>query len=284
MPFKLERNHLIAGGAALVVLLGGLAYWIWGGSSGGPQVASGPCKPIETFEVTAADYTEGKADAPLTLIEFASMTCTHCAHFTTEVLPQIKANYIDKGHVRYVFREFPLDRVALAASVAGRCLAREAYLPYVEMMYSELQTWVTQQDQRSAIKEMARRAGMSGDEFEKCLSTEDDAKKVVASMETASKNYCIGSTPSFLLNGKGIANGDYADFDAKLQAELKAKGIEIPVTPAAEGAVPAEAATPPADGSAPAASGEATPAAATTPPTTPPAAPAPSKPAGTPSP
>ena len=88
----------------------------------------------------------------------------HCAHFTQEVLPQIRANYIEKGYVRYVYREFPLDRVALAASVAGRCLAREAYLPYIEMMYSELQTWATQQDQRGAIKEMARRAGMSGDD------------------------------------------------------------------------------------------------------------------------
>lgn len=261
---------------------------MWGGSSGEDVVASGPCTPVETFEVTAADYVEGKADAPITLIEYASMTCAHCAHFTTDVLPQIRANYVDKGYVRYVFREFPLDRVALAASVAGRCLAREAYLPYVEMMYSELQTWATQQDQRGAIKEMARRAGMSGDEFEKCLSTEDDAKKIVAAQTEASKKYCIGSTPTFLLNGKGMTNGDYAEFDEKLRAELKAKGVVIPAaaTPTEGTATPADGTAPaaaPAEGSTPAATpatGDATP-----PPATPPTAPAPSKPAsGTPSP
>ena len=247
------------------------------------MVASGPCKPIETFEVTAADYSEGKADAPITFIEYASMTCSHCAHFTQEVLPQIRANYIEKGYVRYVYREFPLDRVALAASVAGRCLAREAYLPYIEMMYSELQTWATQQDQRGAIKEMARRAGMSGDEFEKCLSTEDDAKKIVAAQTEASKKYCIGSTPTFLLNGKGMTNGDYADFDEKLRAELKAKGVVIPAAATAtEGvAVPADASVP----AATPATDAATPAASTPPPAITPAAPAPSKPAsGTPSP
>jgi protein-disulfide isomerase len=280
---KLERTHLIAGGVALVALLGGLAYWIWGGSSGEDVVASGPCKPVETFEVTAADYAEGKADAPITMIEYASMTCPHCAHFTQEVLPQIRANYIEKGYVRYVFREFPLDRVALAASVAGRCLAHEAYLPYVEMMYSELQTWATQQDQRGAIKEMARRAGMSGDEFEKCLSTEVDAKKIVAAQNEASKKYCIGSTPTFLLNGKGMTNGDYSEFDEKLRAELKAKGVVIPAA-----ATPTEGAAVPADASVPAATpatDAATPAASTPPPATTPAAPAPSKPApGTPSP
>lgn len=283
MPVKLERTHLIAGGAALVALLGGLAYWIWGGPSGESVVADGPCTPVETFEITAADYVVGKADAPITLIEYASMTCGHCANFSTEVLPQIKANYIDKGYVRYVYREFPLDRVALAASVAGRCLAREAYLPYVEMMYGELQTWATQQDQRSAIKEMARRAGMSGDEFEKCLSTEDDAKKIVAAQTEASKKYCIGSTPSFLLNGKAMTNGDFSDFDEKLRAELKAKGVVIPAA-----ATATEGAVVPADGSVPAATpatGEATPAAGTPPPATTPAAPAPGTPStGTPSP
>jgi hypothetical protein len=171
--------------------------------------------------------------------------------------------------------------VALAASVAGRCLAREAYLPYVEMMYGELETWATQQDQRSAIKEMARRAGMSGDEFEKCLSTEDDAKKIVAAQTEANKKYCIGSTPSFLLDGKGIPNGDYSDFDEKLRAALKAKGVEVPAA-AGEGAAPTDGTATPPDGSAPAATpaaGEATPAAVTPPPTTPPAAPASSTPA-----
>ena len=267
------------------MLLGGLAYWLWGKSSTDDQVASGgECKAIETFEVTDKDYTLGKADAPLTMIEYASMTCPHCARFENDVFPILKANYIDKGYVRYVFREFPLDRVALTASVVGRCLARDAYIPYVELMYSEIQTWATAQDQRAAIKEMARRAGMTGDEFEKCLASEDDAKRVMEIQKKAIKDYCIGGTPAFLLEGKSLASGEisWEELDKKLRDAAKAKGVTIPeaATPAADTTTPAQGATTaPADGTAaPAAGGagstpadgsakpsEKTPAAATAP-------------------
>jgi len=278
---KIDTRYLVAGGVAVLVLLAGLAYWIWGGGSADTSQIAGECKPKETYEVTAADYTLGKADAPVTIIEYASMTCPHCARFSRDVFPPLKENYIDKGHVRYVYREFPLDRVALAASVVGRCLQRDAYLPYVELMYGEFDTWTRQEDPRAAIKEMARRAGMSGDEFEKCLTKEDDAKKVVAAQEVAVKDYCINGTPYFLMNGKKLANGEipWSELDEKLRAELKTKGVNLPAPPAATAGTPPPApdgsATPPAtEGSTPA-------------PTTPtPAAPAPSAPAtgGTPNP
>jgi protein-disulfide isomerase len=253
---KVDTPYLIAGGVGLLAVLGGLAFWIWGGDADSTQTASSEdCVPKETFEVTAADYSLGKADAPVTIIEYASMTCIHCARFSRDVYPELKANYIDKGLVRYVFREFPLDQVALTASVVGRCLPREAYLSYVEAMYHEFDTWVRQEDLRSAIKEMARRAGMSGDEFEKCLSTEDDAKKVVAAQTQANKDYCITGTPTFLMNGKKLASGEipWADLDAKLRAELKAKGVEAPATeaPAATEGTPAEG-TPATEGAPPA--------------------------------
>lgn len=266
---KVDTQYLVAGGVAVLVLLAGLAYWIWGGSSGENPIVAGECKAKETFEVAAADYTLGKADAPVTIIEYASMTCPHCARFSRDVFPLLKENYIDKGHVRYVFREFPLDRVALAASVVGRCLQRDAYLPYVELMYGEFDNWIRQEDPRAAIKEMARRAGMSGDEFETCLTKEDDAKKIVAAQEVAVKDYCINGTPYFLMNGKKLANGEipWSELDEKLRAELKAKGVNLPAAPAAT------TETPP-----PASDGSATPPAtegSTAPPTSPtPAAPA----------
>lgn len=251
---KVDRNTLIAGGVGLALVLGGAAYWVWGRDSGGTTTVTADCVPKETFEVAASDYTLGKADAPVTLIEYASMTCSHCANFTREVYPSLKETYIDKGLVRYVFREFPLDPVALTASVVGRCLPRDAYLPYVELMYQDFENWVgKREDLRGAIKEMARRAGMSGDEFEKCLSTEDDAKKVLEAQTQAVKDYCVGGTPTFLLNGKTIATGGipWNELDEKIRAELKAKGLEAPAAaPAAtEGAAPAEGATP-AEGAA----------------------------------
>ena len=275
-------NRLLAGGGvAALALVAGLGYWIFGtGPTAPTQTASGECKQKEKFEITAADHTLGKADAPVTIVEYASMTCPHCARFTNDVFPLLKKDYIDTGYVRYVFREFPLDRVALAASVAGRCLAHDAYLPYVEMMYGEIETWGRSEDPRAAIKEMARRAGMSGEDFEKCMSNEDDAKKIVAIQKTAMEDYCVGGTPTFFMNGKKLASGEIAYFevDEKLRAELKAKGIIVPGAPAA--ASTDEAATPPAGA-------PASPAPAATPSATPPATPAaptPDKPAsgGTP--
>jgi protein-disulfide isomerase len=298
---KVDTPYLIAGAVGLLAVLAGLAFWIWGGGSADPTkptqtAANGECVAKETYEVTANDYVLGKADAPLTIIEYASMTCIHCARFSREVYPTLKADYIDKGYVRYVFREFPLDEVALTASVVGRCLARDQYLSYVELMYHELENWAQPADNnlRGSIKEMARRAGMSGDDFEKCLSTEEDAKKVVEIRTKANADYCISGTPYFLLDGKKLASGEipWSELDDKLRAALKAKGVDVPAKAPAEGApaptegaAPAEGTAPvaPADGTTPPAEGAATPPAATPPATTPPATtPAPAS--GTPTP
>jgi protein-disulfide isomerase len=304
---KVDTPYLIAGAVGLLAVLAGLAFWIWGGGSADPTkptqtAANGECVAKETYEVTANDYVLGKADAPLTIIEYASMTCIHCARFSREVYPTLKADYIDKGYVRYVFREFPLDEVALTASVVGRCLARDQYLSYVELMYHELENWAQPADNnlRGSIKEMARRAGMSGDDFEKCLSTEEDAKKVVEIRTKANADYCISGTPYFLLDGKKLASGEipWSELDDKLRAALKAKGVDVPAKAPAEGApaptegaAPADGAAPaegtapvaPADGTTPPVEGAATPPAATPPATTPPATtPAPAS--GTPTP
>jgi len=257
---KIETPYLIAGAAALLIVLGGLGFWMWGGKPGeAPPTSTADCVAKQTFDITDADYSLGKADAPITIVEYASMTCPHCARFTRDVFPQVKENYIDKGYVRYVFREYPLDRVALTVSVVGRCLAKDAYIPFVEMMYGDLETWAREEDLRAAIKERARRAGMSGDDFEKCLAAEDDAKKVLAVQATAIKDYCVSGTPTFFMNGKFLTSGEipWTDFDQKLRAELKEKGVELPAGEGAategaateggakEGAATTEGATPP---------------------------------------
>lgn len=264
---NLDRNTLIGGGVAAAVLLGGLGYWLATREASSTTTASGECvaKPVVA---TDADYSVGKTDAPITMIEYASMTCPHCARFTRDVYPKFKENFVDKGHVRYVFREFPIDRVALTVSVVGRCLPKDAYIPFVEVMYHELETWGRSEDPRAAIKEMARRAGMSGDEFEKCLSSEDDAKKIIAGLEKAQKDHCVGGTPSFFVDGKFFVarEVEYEELETKLREALKAKGVDVPAsTPApAEGAATAPAegtAAPAADGAASTpAEGTATPA------------------------
>lgn len=268
---KVDQRYVMAGAAAiLIVLVGGIGYWASSGTAtkttAGYTPADAECKAKDTFNITAEDYTLGKPDAPVLMVEYASMTCPHCARFSREVFPLIKQHYIDTGYVRYVFREFPLDRVALTVSVAGRCLPRESYIPFIELMYNELETWAQQEDLRASIKEMARRAGMSGDDFEKCLSSDADAKKIVEHQEQAVKDYCIGGTPTFFVQGKQLGNGEvpFAEFDTKLREELKKKGVTVPpaATPA-EGA-PAEGTATPAEGTPPAATEGTAPAEGTT--------------------
>jgi protein-disulfide isomerase len=256
---KVDTPYLIAGAAALFIVLGGLGFWVWGGNSGDAPTSTGDCVAKESFEITDADHTLGKADAPITIVEYASMTCPHCARFARDVFPSLKDEYIDKGYVRYVFREYPLDRVALTVSVVGRCLAKDAYIPFVEMMYGDLETWAREEDLRGAIKERARRAGMSGDEFEKCLSSEDDAKKVLAVQATAIKDYCVSGTPTFFVDGKFLTSGEipWKELDEKLRAALKTKGVEVPAPASeasdaaegasAEGAAATDGAVPPSD-------------------------------------
>jgi protein-disulfide isomerase len=259
-----DRNTLIGIGAAAVLLLGGLGYWLSTRGDTPTTTASGECvaKPVTVAE---SDYSVGKTDAPLTVVEYASMTCPHCARFSRDVYPKFKENFIDKGYVRYVFREFPIDRVALTVSVVGRCLPKDTYIPFVEAMYGEIENWARSEDPRSAIKEMARRAGMSGDEFEKCLSTDDDAKKILAAQQVAQKDYCVGGTPTFFVDGKFYISREveYEELDKKLREVLKEKGVEVPVAEAAATPEAAEGATtaPAADGAAATpADGTATPA------------------------
>jgi protein-disulfide isomerase len=288
-PITVDLPYFAGGLAGTLVVLGAIGYWVWG-TENSTLIAGGSCTPKETFTVAADDFVKGDPKAPITIIEYASMTCPHCARFNNTVLPQLEADYIDKGHVRYVFREFPLDSVAMSISVIGRCLGRDAYLPFVGMMFQTQQQWgmASSADQlRSQIKDMARRAGMSGDAFEQCLvSSEPDAKKINAIQKVAVEDYCIAGVPTFLMNGKTMASGEipYSELDQKIRAELTRLGKplpppSVPITPApTEGAAP-----PPPDGEAPAEGAAPAPtesAPATAPPaSTTPAEPAPPPPA-----
>lgn len=294
MRVKIETPHLIAGGVAAVALLGGLGYWLMS-ESGSPtdqiaqDIQSGECKALETVTVSADDWTFGDASAPITLVEYASQTCSHCAEFSRDVWPKLKANYVTPGHVRFVFREFQRNRIDLAASVLGRCLGREAFIPFTEMLFENQMAWMAREDQDivAGLREMSRRAGMSNEEFEACMKKEDEAKRLSDQRDKAMKDYCIDATPTLIMNGKKMAAEatTYEGLDAALRAELTKLGKTPPpatgasteppaAAPATEGAAPA---TLPADGAAP-----ATPP-ASAPVTPPPDTPASSEPAtGTP--
>jgi protein-disulfide isomerase len=151
--------------------------------------------------LTEDDIPLGKADAPITIVEYASLTCPHCASFDAEVLPQLKAEYIDTGKVRYVFRDFPLDRLALTASVVARCSGRDRYFGFIEAFFASQQTWARAQNPVEALGRIARLGGMGDSEFDGCVKDEAALEKVLAQRLEAEKTYKIQSTPTLLIQG-----------------------------------------------------------------------------------
>src|SRR5262249_35931041 len=119
------------------------------------------------------DMVMGNAKAPVTIIEYASLTCPHCAHFDEETFPQLKSAYIDKGLVRYIYRDFPLDRVALQAAQIARCAGPERYFGFIDVLFRQQQNWAASRDPNQItenLRKLARLGGMSDDTFNKCLN------------------------------------------------------------------------------------------------------------------
>jgi protein-disulfide isomerase len=152
----------------------------------------------------------GKEDAPVTIVEYMSMTCPHCAHFHTTTFDEIKKKYVDTGKVRFIIREFPFDPRAAAAFMLARCNAAkpeelstaEQYFPMVSMLFKQQQTWAAADDGRAALLQMSKLAGFTEDSFTKCLTNQKLLDQVNATRERGSKEFGVNATPTFLINGK----------------------------------------------------------------------------------
>lgn len=147
----------------------------------------------------------GKADAKVTIVEYMSMTCPHCAHFHNETFDKIKEKYVDTGKVRFIIREFPFDPRAAAAFMLARCAPNGAYFPMVSMLFKQQETWAAAEDGRAALLQMSKLAGFTQESFEKCLTDQKLLNDVNAVRERGSKDFGIDATPTFLINGKRYA-------------------------------------------------------------------------------
>jgi len=146
----------------------------------------------------------GDAKAPITVIEYASMTCPHCAHFSATTFPELKKRYIDTGKVRFMFREFPLDQLAAAGFILARCAGPDKYFPLVETLFAQQKDWVVQKPLQPLLA-IAKQAGLSQEAFEACL----DNRQLIEGMEKvrnqASEKFGVNSTPTFFVNGKRLS-------------------------------------------------------------------------------
>jgi protein-disulfide isomerase len=183
------------------------------------QSASDVAKPV-----SLPDMAIGSANAPVTVTEFASMTCPHCAAFDEKVFPMIKSQYIDTGKVRYIFREFPLDIKAAAGSMLARCIAKDdggKYFAVIDMLFRQQNDWVTK-NTTETLTRIGKQAGLSQQAVEDCLKDQALLDKIAADQKYASDVLKVDSTPTFFINGEKI-KGDtsFEEFSKRINALLK---------------------------------------------------------------
>lgn len=167
------------------------------------------------------DIPLGAEDAPVTIIEYASMTCSHCATFHRETMPQLKSEYIDTGKVRLLFREFPLDSLALAASVVARCAGPEKFYGFLDVLFKQQRAWAGSSDPMKALERLARFGGLKKDDFEQCMDNRELRQQITASRFYGANEMGVQATPTLIINGEVHAGHiAFEDLDEKLKAIL----------------------------------------------------------------
>jgi len=147
------------------------------------------------------DVVLGSDKAPVTIIEYASMTCPHCAHFEETTFPELKKRYIDTGKVRYMMREFPLDSLAAAGFMLARCAGKDKYEAIIETLFAKQADWVVQQP-IEPLKAIAKQFGFTEDSFNACLANQKVLNDIQTVRDHAVQKLGVNSTPTFFINGK----------------------------------------------------------------------------------
>ncbi len=228
------RPGMIAGLAVTAVLLiGANGPSSHAATSAPPQ--SSPAAAKKDPVLTLPDMTLGKKDAPINVIEYASMTCPHCAHFDMDVFPQLKKNYIDTGKVYYVFREFPLDGVAFRASMVARCMDKKHFFPFIDKLFRNQIAWANPkdwndknkslEDKMTPLAKMAKQeSGMTRAEFDKCVNDKSMQQQIALQAARGDQVFKVPGTPAVYIDGKLLVNfQSYESVDEELQKALKQK-------------------------------------------------------------
>ncbi|NSY40322.1 DsbA family protein [Leisingera sp. ANG59] len=213
--------------AAVAVVAGGYALSGLGSQSNlpaNPLVGAAFAQETEVDTSTITEMTLGAEDAPVTLIEYASYTCPHCANFHNNTFKQLKADYIDTGKVKFTYREVYFDRYGLWASMIARCSGPEKFFGISDLIYKGQSEWARAGGASEIIDELrkiGRLAGIENDQLEACLQDGEKAQTLVAWYQENATEHGIESTPSFILNGEKISNQSYEDFKKLIDAELE---------------------------------------------------------------
>jgi protein-disulfide isomerase len=194
---------------------------------GSPEAAPPPPPLLAdaqaALQITKDDRILGNPEAPITIVEYASLTCPHCAHFANDVLPELKKEWIDTGKARLVLRDFPLDEPALRAAMIARCAPPERYYAFADTFFAAQEKWVRSGDYREALARLAKLGGMGQAEFDTCIKNTDLENKIVEGRLRATQELDVNSTPTFFVNGSKLAGAPTKEEFEKLLSGLAAK-------------------------------------------------------------
>lgn len=194
------------------------------GSSSGSALAETKFADMELMAKEALpDIVQGKADAPVTMIEYASMTCTHCAHFHATVYPLLVKNYIDTGKVKFILREFPLDPLATAGFMLARCEGADKRAAVVDLLFDQQQSWAFVDKPLEALSGILKQTGMSKDSFEACLKDQKLYDQVNEIRDRGGQTFGVSATPTFFVNGTKVTGEVNPDTLSKILDPLVAK-------------------------------------------------------------
>jgi protein-disulfide isomerase len=221
---KITSSTLVAGALTAAALAAG-GWWMSGaGQAPGTGSLSLAAVAQETASAeTLPDIVMGQADAPVTVIEYASYTCPHCADFHDAVFDKLKADYVDSGKVRFIHREVYFDKFGLWAGMIASCGGAPKYYAISGMLYESQRDWIGDGQEPTIaanLRKVGLKAGLSQDQVNACLNDQDMARKMVATYQKNAAADKIDSTPTLVINGKKHSNMSYADLKQILDAEL----------------------------------------------------------------
>jgi protein-disulfide isomerase len=167
------------------------------------------------------DMVLGKEDAPYTIVEYSSMTCPHCAAFHKTVLPKLKEKYIDTGKARYIIREFPLDNVAAAAFMLGRCVDQAKYFDFIDLLYANQEEWAFKDNPLPGLQKFSKQVGFTEEKFNECLKDEKLLNHIEWVRDRGSKQFGVKATPTFFINGQKLKGVELDAFEKVMGADGK---------------------------------------------------------------
>ena len=174
-------------------------------------LAWSPLLPGESAAAEPQEQVLGNPDAPVTIIEYASLTCPHCAQFHKEVLPELKERYIAPGKVRLIYRDFPLDQTALAAAALAHCAGPERYFSMLDALFETQGNWARADDPIAALKRLGKLGGLTDEKMNACLADQQLTDGILRARLDGQNQYQIGSTPTFIIDGKAYPGSRNVD-------------------------------------------------------------------------